>query len=76
MIDAEAPFRWMWDRLPTHEQKEVKEFFKKILEEDYWVLDSYDQIGDLAREDLNMIDLDEVVQIASEKFGMIDGPSS
>ena len=74
MINAEAPFRWMWDRLPPSEQDEVKEFFKGILEEEYWIIKDYEQLEEIAKRELNMVSKDNVREIAAEELRMIDDP--
>ncbi len=75
MIDADAPFRWMWDKLPDSQKPQVRGFFKEVLEPNYFIYQTYEEVEDAARE-MNMINRDEVRQIASDELGMIEGLDS
>lgn len=74
MIDADAPFRWLWDRIVPGEQNVVLDFFRRVLRENGdFVCESFDSLEKTAQEECNMVSRDSVKQIASEEYGMVEG---
>lgn len=75
MMNAANVFTYMWSTLRPSEETEVADVMRTILEQKgFFILRNYEELESKARSELNMVNRDEVRQIAAEEYGMIDGP--
>ena len=74
-MNAHHVFRNLWNAVPIVEEDEAACEMKNILEKrGFFILKNYEELESKARSELNMVNQDDVRTIASEEYGMIDGP--
>ena len=74
-MNAADVFRILWREIPPSEEIETRKVIREILTEGNLNLyETYEELEAAARSELNMVNREDVRQIASDEYGMIDGP--